>query len=125
MRKLVLYGTVLLLLVGCGGQDSGNGASVSSLEETLSANTAWPQEVVGVLDIVESGGYDDSKYPSWAVGSLLTDDDDEGLSISIGEGVVSRARIDIDSGKQVKVWLEAPKSEYGVETFLISRIESQ
>ncbi len=125
MRKLALYGTVLLLLVGCGGQDSGNDASVSSLEETLSANTVWPQEVVGVLDIVEAGGYGDSEYPSWAVGSLLTDDDDEGISISIGEGVVSRARIDIDSGKQVKVWLEAPKSEYGTKTFPISRIQSQ
>ena len=125
MRKLVLYGTVLLLLVGCGGQDSGNGASVSSLEETLSANTAWPQEVVGVLDIVEAGGYGDSEYPSWAVGSLLTDDDDEGISISIGEGVVSRAKIDIDSGKTVRVWLQAPKLEYGIEFYPVSRIQSQ
>jgi hypothetical protein len=126
VRKPLLYGSVLLLLVACGGQDSGNsGASVSRLEETLSANTVWPHEVVGILDIVEAGGYDNSEYPSWAVGSLLTNDDDEGLSISIGEGVVSHAKIDIGSGKKVRVWLNAPKLEYGIETFPISRIQSQ
>ncbi len=126
MRKSFLCLLVPLLLVACGGQDSDNGgASVSSLEEALSANTDWPHEVVGILEIVEAGGYDDSEYPSWAVGNLFADDDDEGIGISIGEGVVSRARIDIDSGKKVRVWLEAPKLEYGFKTFPISRIQSQ
>ena len=126
MRKSIFYWLVLLLLVACGGQDSGNGGgSVSSLEEALSANTDWPHEVVGILEIVEAGGYDDSEYPSWAVGSLFTDDDDEGIDISIGEGVVSRAKIDIDSGKKVRVWLESPILEYGIETFPISRIQPQ
>ena len=125
MRNFLTLGSMLAVLISCGGEGSGNGdASTSSLEKTLSANTTWPHEIVGVLDIVEAGGYDDSEYPAWAVGSLITADDEYGVSISIGESVVSRAGINIDSGEEVRVWLEAPKKEFGVETFPVSRIQS-
>jgi hypothetical protein len=83
-----------------------------------------PFEQVGVLDIVEAGGYGDSEYPNWAIGSLITHDDDFGVSIKIGEGVISKAKIDIDSGNEVRVWLNASVKDYGVYTFPVTRIES-
>ena len=117
------YLPLLLILTACGGGES-NTTSGLTLEAILATNTAWPYELVGTLDIVEAGGYGETDYPSWAVGSVFTREDEWGVSISIGEGVVSRAKIDIDSGKEVRLWLEAPKQEYGVLTYPVSKIEA-
>ena len=125
MKKLVIL-LVATVLTGCGGGEKVGdfGDTKSALETALENNSSWPYEAVGVLDIVEAGFNDDSEYASWAVGSLLTEDDDEwGISITIRDGVAAEARIDIDSGEAVKVWLEAPVEEFGYLTFPISKIE--
>ena len=125
MKKLIPIMISIIYLVSCGGESpGGNGEPLLNLEKALLENSSWPAERVGVLDIVEAGGYGDSEYPSWAVGMLVTHDDDIGISIKIGEGVVSKARIDVDSGNEVRVWLGAPVKEYGVFMFPITRIES-
>ena len=121
MKKLLFSKLFLLFLVACG--ESEERSDVSSLERLLETNESWPYEVVGVLDIVEAGGYEESEYPSWAVGMLTTDDTPNGIGIEIGDGVVSRARINIDSGKKVRVWLEAPHNQYGDTTYPVSKIK--
>lgn len=128
MRNSAVGSALLMLLVACGDTDRDSvGPTVSGLEAVLSTNSEWPYETIGILDIVEAGGYEDSEYPSWAVGFLLESEKDEGIgvSISIGEGVVSRAKINIDSGMKVKVWLEAPTTQWGVDRYPISRIQAQ
>lgn len=126
MKKLSLI-VVFLVLVACSGGSgtSGSGSSVggNNLEAILASNNSWPYEVVGVLDIVEAG-YGDSNEPEWAVGSIVTADDEWGVSIEIQGTVISRAGINIDSGKQVRAWLEAPKDDYGVNTYPVSRLEA-
>ncbi len=123
--KQVLLASVLVLVAACGAGDVEE-ASVSGLAETLESNTSWPFEVVGVLQIEDAGGYGDSEYPDWAVGSLITEDTDEyGIPISIGEAVVSRAGIDIDSGEKVRVWLD-PRGDDdfgGAYFYPVTRIE--
>ncbi len=34
------------------------------------------------------------------------------------------SRVDIDSGKPVRAWLEAPKMQYGVKTYPVSKLEA-
>ena len=110
-----------MLVSSCGsGDPSANGPG--SLEPILASNSQWPFEVVGTLDIVEAGGYGDSEYPEWAVGSLITSDDPEGVAIEIGSGVVANSGIDIDSGKSVRVWLEQPNKQYGILSFPITKM---
>ena len=122
MRQLTLI-ALLLGLAACGGATDSTGAS--GLQAVLDANTTWPYEVTGVLDIVEAGGFDENDYPTWAVGSLVNDQTDEfGIAIDIEGDVVPRARINIDSGKPVKAWLEAPTTQYGVKTYSISKLEA-
>ena len=122
MNRLALT-SILLSLVACGGDmDSETGGG--NLEIALVANETWPYETVGILDIVEAG-YGDSDSPEWAVGSLVTHDDEYGVLISIEGAVIARAGIDIDSGEPVRVWLEAPKKEYGVDSYTVSRIQAR
>lgn len=122
MRQLVLIALVFGL-AACGAATDEGGAS--GLEAVLEANTTWPYEVTGVLDIVEAGGFDENDYPTWAVGSLVNDQTDEfGIAIDIQGDVVPRARINIDSGRPVRVWLEAPVMQYGVKAYPVSRIEA-
>ena len=123
MRQVFSTVAIALLLAACGGGGM-DSADSSNLEIRLAGNTTWPYELVGVLDIVEAGGYDDAGYPSWAVGNIVTDDDEWGVMIEIGEGVVSRAQINIDSGKKVRAWLEKPHKKYDVMTYPVSRIEA-
>ena len=121
-RRAVFPFFLILAACGGGGPDALT-ETMSPLEARLLANTAWPYEVVGVLDIVEAG-FEDSEYADWAVGSLVTDETDEfGVQINIGRGVAAHGKINIDSGERVKVWLEAPIPEYGVQTYPVSRIE--
>ena len=121
MRILVL--TVMLFsLISCGGGTQSETVRTGSLETVLEANDSWPYEVVGILDIVEAG-FDDSDMPSWAVGSVVTDDDEFGVLIKIDGTVIARAGINIDSGEKIRVWLEAPKDEYGVTTYPVSKLE--
>ena len=122
MRHILIITMLALLLASCGGSDSGGDGGI--LEIRLAKNTEWPYEMVGVLDIVEAGGWDESDYPTWAVGNIITDDDEWGVMIEIGDGVVSRARINIDSGEPVRVWLEKPHKKYDVLTYPVSRIEA-
>lgn len=122
MRRLILF-AVLFGLAAC--SDAPDERSASELEALLDANTTWPYEVTGVLDIVEAGGFDENDYPTWAVGSLVNEQTDEfGISIDIEGDVVPRARINIDSGKPVRAWLEAPEMQYGVKTYSISKLEA-
>ena len=123
MNKLAAI-VMALVLCACGGGDSGDGPEPGSLEAALQVNTAWPYEATGVLDIVEAG-FEDSEYAHWAVGFLITDPGDEfGIMIEITDGVAERAKIDIDSGRAVRVWLEKPKTDYGELMYPVSRIES-
>lgn len=123
MKKLAVA-MVVLALTACGGGDPDDAPEPGSLEAVLQSNSTWPYEATGVLDIVEAG-FEDSEYAHWAVGFLLTDPGDEfGIMIEITDGVAERAKIDIDSGKTVRVWLEKPKTEYGELTYPVSRIES-
>jgi hypothetical protein len=126
MNRLWLVAVLFFVVAACSGgsNDEGTSGGDYTLEAILEANTSWPYEVVGVLDIVEAGGYDDSDYPTWAVGSIVPDGEEWGVSIEIQGNVVSRARINIDSGKPVRAWLEAPKREYGIDTYPVSRIEA-
>ena len=122
MRKLILVALVFGLAACGGATDSEGGGELQAL---LDANTTWPYEVVGVLEIVEAGGFDQSDYPTWAVGSLINDQTDEyGIAIDIEGDVVPRARVNIDSGRPVRAWLEAPKMQYGVKTYSISKLEA-
>jgi hypothetical protein len=122
MRQLALLALVCGL-AACGGTiDEENGSELATL---LEANTSWPYEVTGVLDIVEAGGFDENDFPTWAVGSLVNDQTDEfGIAIDIEGDVVPRARINIDSGKPVRIWLEAPKMQYGIKTYPIAKLEA-
>ena len=111
----------LVLVSSCGsGDPSANGSD--SLESIMASNSQWPFAVVGTLDIVEAGGYGDSEYPEWAVGSLITSDDPEGIAIEIGSGVVASSGIDIDSGKSVRVWLDQPNKQYGILSYPITKM---
>jgi hypothetical protein len=122
MRQLVLLAFVFGLAACDGTIDEEDGSKLAAL---LDANTNWPYEVTGVLDIVEAGGFDENDYPTWAVGSLVNDQTDEfGISIDIEGDVVPHARINIDSGKPVRAWLEAPKMQYGVKTYPIAKLEA-
>ncbi len=122
MPKLVLI-LLVFALYACGNGGGGNApASGPSLETVLESNESWPYETVGILDIVEAG-YGESDSPEWAMGSLVTRDDDFGVGIMIDGNVISRARINIDSGKRVRVWLEAPTMEYGDKVYPVSKIE--
>lgn len=122
MRRLILIAMVLGLSACGGTTDEEN---PSELQVQLDANTTWPYEVTGVLDIVEAGGFDENDYPTWAVGSLINDQTDEfGISIDIVGDVVPRARINIDSGESVRAWLEAPTMQYGVKSYPVSKLEA-
>lgn len=124
MRKHILF-LAFLAIAACGGGDPSDIESgQAALERALNENTTWPYEVVGTLDIVEAGYADtETEYVEWAVGSLLIDDDEFGIQINIGDGVATRAGINIDSGEKVKVWLEAPTLAYGTASYPVSRIE--
>ena len=124
MRHILISAMLAFVLAACGGDGGSDMGDAGLLEIRLAKNTEWPCEVVGVLDIVEAGGYDESDYPTWAVGNIITDDDEWGVMIEIGDGVVSRAKINIDSGEQVRVWLEKPHKKYDVMTYPVSRIEA-
>ena len=126
MRFFLISATLALLLTACGGgSEYSLGEEGSNLQVLLAKNTEWPYEMVGVLDIVEAGGYDDvSEYPTWAIGNVITADDEWGVMIEIGDGVVSRAKINIDSGEEVRLWLEKPHKKYDVLTYPVSRIEA-
>ena len=123
MRHVLILAAVALVLAACGGGSDGTDDG-GNLQVLLAKNTEWPYELIGVLDIVEAGGYDESDYPNWAVGNVITDDDEWGVMIEIGDGVVSRARINIDSGEKVRLWLEKPHKNYDVLTYPVSRIEA-
>jgi len=125
MKKYLFIILAIGFLAACSDEAFDVGSEqASALQAVLNANEDWPYEVTGVLEIVEAGGYADSEYPDWAVGNLVTRGDDTGVSVDIGEGVASSAEINIDSGKEVRVWLEAPTKEHGIKTYAISRIES-
>ena len=112
---------ILILISGCGSCDSSAPVS-SSLESILASNSQWPFEVLGILDIVEAGGYGVFEYPDWAVGSLNTSDDPEGILIDIGSGVVASSSNDIDSGESMRVWLEQPTKQYGMLSYPITKM---
>jgi hypothetical protein len=60
MKKLIPIMISIFYLVSCGGESpGGNGEPLSNLEKALLENTSWPTERVGVLDIVEAGGFDE------------------------------------------------------------------
>ena len=125
MKKLIAIAAFLLLgACGDGGAPDDYGDVKSALESALETNETWPYEAVGILEIVEAGFDDNSEYAAWAVGSLLTDDDDEwGIMIEIGEGVAQKARIDIDSGQKVRVWLGRPENKYGDTSYPVVRMQ--
>ena len=125
MRKF-LASIVVLTLSACGGGYEEPAPEPGSLEAKLLDNTSWPYEAVGVLDIIEAGGFDESNYAEWAVGFLLTDPNDEfGVMIEISDGLAQRARFDIDSRKKVRVWLERPKDVHDVPMYPVSKLEVQ
>ena len=125
MRIPLLIVPIAVGLVACGGDDAGSGSSAgNSLEATLAGNTQWPYELVGTLDIVEAGDFDESDYPAWAVGSVVTDTDEWGVLINIGPGVIRKAKVNIDSGKKVRVWLEKPRKENGDLFYPVSKIQA-
>ena len=125
MRHVIFCALLTLVMAACGGGgDNPYIEDGGKLQGLLANNTEWPYEMVGVLDIVEAGGYEESDYPTWAVGNVITDDDEWGVMIEIGDGVVSRARINIDSGEAVRLWLEKPHKKYDVLTYPVSRIEA-
>ena len=124
MRQVLMWVALTFVLAACGGDSSYSGGDGGILEIRLAKNTEWPYEMEGVLDIIEAGGYDESNYPTWAVGFVVADADDMGVMIEIGDGVVSRAKINIDSGEPVRVWLEKPHKKYDVLTYPVSRIEA-
>lgn len=122
---LVLF--FMLFAVSCGG-DTADEISIpqaTALEAMLAENTSWPYEIAGIFDIVEAGDFDDSGYPGFAIGALTTEDDDWGVSITIGAAVVADAGIDIDSGNNVTVWLQQPTKQFGVNTYPVARIDIQ
>ena len=121
MRFPLLIVSMAVSLGACGGNDAGSG---NSLEAMLASNTQWPYELVGTLDIVEAGDFDESDYPAWAVGSIVTDSDEWGVLINIGPGVIRKAKVNIDSGKKVRVWLDKPRRENGDMFYPISKIQA-
>ena len=124
MRYFLVFMAAAFILAACGGGGGSGGSDGGILEIRLAKNSEWPYEMIGVLDIVEAGGWDDSDFPSWAVGNIITDEDEWGVMIEIGDGVVRKAGINIDSGEKVRVWLEKPHKNYDVLTYPVSRIEA-
>ena len=122
MSRILVIATLFCLAACVGVADE---EPASGLLAVLEANETWPYEVVGVLDIVEAGFDGTSDYADWAVGSIVNDETDEfGIPIEIQGPVIKRGRIDIDSGRPVKAWLEAPRTQYGIETYPVSRLEA-
>lgn len=116
---------VFLFLAGCSDNDSDNSNySATKLETVLAANTTWPYEIEGVLDIVEAGGFEESEYPHLAIGFLLASGAGDGLLIEIGEGIAKEGRINVDSGNRIKVWLSKPKMLHGVKTYPIVKMRN-
>lgn len=117
--------SLALASVACGDNGAESTVSIgSNLEAKLAGNTQWPYELVGTLDIVEAGDFDNSDYPDWAVGSIVTETDEWGVLIEIRAGVVSKARINIDSGDKVRAWLDKPRIENGDLFYPIVKIEA-
>ena len=124
MTKLLMMLTLLPVIASCNRIDT-ESVDETRLEQLLAANKTWPYEMIGVLQIDEAGGYGDSDYPDFAFGSLVTDGDTWGIPISIGDGVVRQAEIDIDSGKPVRVWLDTPQDEYGIKIYPVTKIRAE
>jgi hypothetical protein len=124
MKKIISV-LVFLLLAGCSDSGSDNVAhSPTPLENLLESNTTWPYAIEGVLDIIKAGGLEESEYPHWAVGFLIAPGSGNGLLIEIGEGIANEGRINVDSGKKIKVWLSQPKIQHGVKTYPIVKMRS-
>jgi len=123
MKKLIFILCITFACISC-SQNEGVSDLNSSLEATLSKNTTWPFEVEAILEIDDTGGYEDSDYPNWAIGSIVTSEDQDGVMIEIGEGVIERAAIDIDSGKQIKVFLGKPGTQYGAIFYPVEKLET-
>jgi len=123
MKKIILVIFIIFFISGCMEEYAG-GSQPQSLESILKSNTVWPHKVRGILDIVEAGGYQDSEYPTWAVGSLVTNKDELGVSIEVNGNSLKDAMIDIDSGKEVTVWLAVPQAQYGVLTYPVVKISA-
>lgn len=123
MPRLLLIAS-LLCLTACGGGPADE-EPATGLLAVLEANESWPYEVTGVLDIVEAGFDGTGEYAEWAVGSIVTDETDEfGVPIEIQGPVIKRGKIDVDSGRPVRAWLEAPENKYGVEMYPVSKLEA-
>lgn len=122
MNRIAVIVTLLALAACDGVTDSETGGS--SIETALVANDTWPYETVGTLEIVDVG-YGDSDVPEWAVGLLVSEEDEFGVVIKIDGAVIADAGIDIDSGEQVRVWLESPTDEHGDKIYAVSKIQSK
>jgi len=122
--KTVLLLISVLVLSACGTESPVE--TDNSLESELRRNGKWPQEIVGILDIVDTGGYfDDTDYPAWAVGSLTTPNDLEGILINIEGRVFNAGGVDIDTERTVRIWVGEPSgSSVLYDTFFqVSKIE--
>lgn len=125
LPAIVLF-ALILLAAGC-GESGDNQPKVKvappDFAAKLGKNNAWPYQAVGTLFIVEAGGYELSNYPQWAVGEFTADGEAGKVSIDFQAGVIARALVNIDSGRQFRVWLEAPRVENGAKIYPISKIE--
>lgn len=108
------------MIVACSESDN----SVSSSESSsLEGNNEWPIELVGTLDIIEGGGFVEDKYMTWAVGFFNTKSEYGELSIYLEGNAAVDGRVDLDAGGEFRVWLGAPRTEYGHTEYEIVKIE--
>lgn len=122
LAKYMLLPILLASVFAC-SPDSGDieATNVKALKE----NTEWPYEMIGVLEIVDAGGYQgESDYPTWAVGMLNTGNPDDEIAIDIQGDVAEKAGVNIDSGEKVKVWLNPPPPEPEYAGYQVIKIES-
>ncbi|MGL6159486.1 hypothetical protein [Microbulbifer sp.] len=112
--------TLVAILTACSGSDE----AISAAEnKSLKGNKEWPIELVGALDIIDGGGFVEDKYMTWAVGSLSTKSGYGELSVYLDGNAAVDGRVDLDAEGEFRVWLGAPRTEYGHTEYEIVKVE--
>ncbi len=119
MKRFIII-LLSFLAFSCSGENpKSSGSEVSSLSSVVS----WPHEVKGELDIIDAGGFDDSNYASWAVGTFLPKGDTEPINVNFAGSILKEADIDAEFAfaNPVTLWLDKPVKEHGVLAYPVTK----
>lgn len=116
MKKLCLL-ALSIGLIACNSD-----TSQSSSADSLSTNTTWPYEIIGSVDIHDAG-FSDSQYADWAIGSIVSGDDD--ILIMFDNRVLRAAGIgsEFNFSDPTTLLLGAPTDEYGESSYPVEAVQ--